>query len=142
MNVIRLFLLSLSCLSVNSMHAPLKWLRKPVACIGFAAFLQCNPGSPLLKQSFAAIDCNSDCFKNCAKAAPGSTDYCKESCQEYCSQDDREDGLSGSVSARKGETGIFGGSIDGTVTKQSDRPPRGIEIIPNDLIKQKKIRSN
>jgi hypothetical protein len=61
---------------------------------------------------------------------------------DYCQQDDREDGLSGSVSSKGGETGLFGGSIDGTVTRQDDQPPKLLEIIPKSMLKKGKIRSN
>jgi len=87
------------------------------------------------KPVVAATDCYKDCFKNCVKVAPGSKEYCIESCTDYCAQPDRTDGLSGSVSAAGGETGIFGGSIDGTVTQGDDRPPQGVNIIPNDMLK-------
>ena len=70
-------------------------------------------------------DCTLDCTQNCLKVAPGSKEYCKMSCVDYCAQTDREDGLSGSISSNKGETGIFGGSIDGTTTAKDDRPPQG-----------------
>ena len=88
-----------------------------------------------LAPALAVTDCNKDCLKNCMKVAPGSKDYCVESCLEYCAQPDRTDGLSGSVSASGGETGIFGGSIDGTVTQGDDRPPQGINVIPKDVLK-------
>ena len=90
----------------------------------------------------AAIDCNSNCYENCALVAPGSTAYCKSSCNEYCAQDDRHDGLSGSVDATDGETGIFGGSIDGTVTRGQDRPPLGINIIPKSMLDMKALMIN
>lgn len=77
-------------------------------------------GLPLI--SLAAVDCQKDCVKNCLIAAPNSGEYCTSSCSEYCDDPDREDGLSGSKSAAKGETGLFGGSIDGTTIK--DLPPK------------------
>ena len=83
----------------------------------------------------AATDCNIDCFKNCVRVAPGSKAYCDESCSDYCAQPDRTDGLSGSKDASGGETGIFGGSIDGTVTAGDDKPPAGVKIIPDAMLK-------
>ena len=83
----------------------------------------------------AIIDCNQDCVKNCILAAPGSIEYCQLSCSEYCNQDDRHDGLSGSIDSKNGETGIFGGSIDGTVTRQDDKPPRLLNIISKETMR-------
>jgi hypothetical protein len=72
----------------------------------------------------AKPDCYSDCNKNCKLIAPKDDIYCQESCTEYCSQEDRQDGLSGSMSAEKGEVGILGGSFGtGTVVKGQDKPP-------------------
>jgi hypothetical protein len=62
----------------------------------------------------------SDCLKNCNVLAPKDPAYCKENCDSYCAQEDREDGLSGSVSSSRGETGILG---FGTVVKGEDKPP-------------------
>ena len=55
--------------------------------------------------SFAAADCMQTCKKNCNRNAPGSSSYCESSCAEYCGQDDRRDGLSGSVSTEGSEFG-------------------------------------
>jgi hypothetical protein len=72
--------------------------------------------------SFAVADCFQDCVKNCKKIAPKDPDYCLNSCQEYCEQEDRTDGLSGSVSAESGEVGLLGGTFgQGTVPKGEDR---------------------
>lgn len=72
----------------------------------------------------AKPDCFADCFKNCKAIAPKDEAYCQESCRGYCEQPDREDGLSGSVSAAQGEVGILGGSFGtGTVVKGQDKPP-------------------
>lgn len=74
--------------------------------------------------AWAAADCVTDCLKNCKKIAPKDPDYCNMNCNEYCSQEDRTDGLSGSVSAANGEVGILGGSFgQGTVPKGEDKPP-------------------
>ena len=83
----------------------------------------------------AVIDCNQDCVKNCIVAAPGSIEYCRSSCNDYCNQDDRHDGLSGSLDAKNGETGLFGGSIDGTVTRQDDKPPVLLNIISKETMR-------
>ena len=93
----------------------------------------------------AIADCKKDCVKNCIRVAPGSKEYCQESCTEYCAQEDRTDGLSGSVSNTGGETGIFGGSpIEGgaSVVRGEDRPPQLLKIIPDGMIKPMKVRSN
>lgn len=93
----------------------------------------------------AIADCKKDCVKNCIRVAPGSKAYCEESCTDYCAQDDRTDGLSGSISNTGGETGIFGGSpIEGgaSVVRGEDRPPQLLKIIPDSMIKPMKVRSN
>jgi hypothetical protein len=72
--------------------------------------------------AFAEPECFKDCFKNCKLIAPKDPDYCLATCKEYCEQDDRSDGLSGSVSATSGEVGILGGTFgQGTVPKGEDR---------------------
>ena len=43
-----------------------------------------------------------------------------DNCKSYCAQEDRRDGLSGSVSSENGETGILG---IGTVVKSEDKLP-------------------
>lgn len=74
--------------------------------------------------ALAAADCVTDCLKNCKKIAPKDEAYCVMTCKDYCSQEDRTDGLSGSVSADSGEVGILGGTWgQGTVPKGEDRPP-------------------
>ena len=94
----------------------------------------------LINPCNAITDCKSDCIKNCLIAAPKSNDYCKASCSDYCDQDDRHDGLSGSIDARNGETGIFGGSIYGTVT--DDRPPILLNLIGKDTMRDLMINGN
>jgi len=54
----------------------------------------------------AASDCMKTCLSNCGRVAPGSGSYCTDSCIEYCAQDDRKDGLSGSVSTDGAEFGF------------------------------------
>lgn len=63
--------------------------------------------------AMAAPDCFKDCMKNCKLIAPKDPDYCLANCKGYCEQDDRSDGLSGSVSASSGEVGILGESASG-----------------------------
>ena len=78
--------------------------------------------------ALAAADCVTDCLKNCKKIAPKDPDYCAMNCRDYCEQDDRTDGLSGSVSAASGEVGILGGAWgQGTVPKDEDKLP-GIKL--------------
>ena len=43
-----------------------------------------------------------------------------QNCKDYCAQEDRTDGLSGSVSSDGGEKGILGLN---TVVKGEDKPP-------------------
>ena len=50
-------------------------------------------------------DCIKDCVSNCNRVAPGSGSYCDGNCRDYCAQDDRRDGLSGSVDNSGGEIG-------------------------------------
>ena len=69
----------------------------------------------------AATDCFSDCIKNCNLIAPKDSAYCKDTCKAYCEQEDRRDGLSGSVSSDRGEVGILGTQ---TVVKGEDKPPK------------------
>ncbi|CAJ1950568.1 unnamed protein product [Cylindrotheca closterium] len=72
----------------------------------------------------AAPDCFKDCMKNCKLIAPKDPDYCLANCKGYCEQEDRNDGLSGSVSSSSGEVGILGGTFgQGTVAKGDDKPP-------------------
>lgn len=73
-----------------------------------------------LNANAAPADCFKDCVKSCKAIAPKDPAYCNESCTEYCAQDDRTDGLSGSVSSTGGETGILGTY---TVIKGEDKPP-------------------
>lgn len=90
--------------------------RAALGLIGAAAPLVTSPLA-----SLAAADCYSDCMKNCKLIAPKDSSYCTENCKAYCEQDDRTDGLSGSVSSEGGETGILGLN---TVVKGEDKPPQ------------------
>jgi hypothetical protein len=69
----------------------------------------------------AAADCMQDCLQNCKLIAPKDLAYCTENCKGYCEQEDRTDGLSGSISSAGGETGILGIN---TVVKGEDKPPQ------------------
>ncbi len=90
-----------------------------ILAVGVATTWVCQPGA-----ASAAADCYTDCMKNCKKIAPNDPEYCVMNCKEYCAQDDRKDGLSGSVSAANGEVGILGGTFgQGTVPKGKDTPP-------------------
>lgn len=72
--------------------------------------------------ALAAPDCFKDCMKNCKLIAPKDPEYCLGNCKSYCEQDDRQDGLSGSVSSSSGEVGILGGTFgQGTVVKGEDK---------------------
>mmetsp|Transcript_7365 Transcript_7365/g.10522 ORF Transcript_7365/g.10522 Transcript_7365/m.10522 type:complete len:157 (+) Transcript_7365:228-698(+) len=84
--------------------------------VGTAAVLFGGTTSPV----YAAADCMKDCLKNCKQVAPKDPAYCLANCKSYCDQDDRNDGLSGSVSSDGGEMGILGIS---TVVKGEDKPP-------------------
>ena len=99
----------------------------------------------------AAKDCMLDCSQNCNLVALGSKDYCEATCVDYCAQDDRRDGLSGSVSAEGGEIGWSSaydfksratGAIS-TVPYGEDRPPAlpdlfGINKVLRDTVQGKK----
>ena len=73
-----------------------------------------------------------DCTENCNRVAPKSTRYCESSCVDYCDQDDRRDGLSGSVSSQGAEIGwasayspsrLIPGAQPKAVPYGEDRPP-------------------
>ncbi|CAN0114266.1 unnamed protein product [Heterosigma akashiwo] len=84
-----------------------------------AVILISNPN-----EARALPDCYTDCNKNCIKQAPGSKDYCEFQCRDYCAQDDRRDGLSGSVSSEGGEVGWRSGFYQqGTIVQGDDNPP-------------------
>ena len=93
------------------------------SAISGAAFLAAQPSVAL-----AAVDCMQDCLKNCGRLAGGSKDYCTSSCVDYCAQDDRRDGLSGSVSSEGAEFG-FASSFKNPFAEQKptvygdDKPP-------------------
>ena len=61
--------------------------------------------APPPRAALAAKDCMLDCLQNCNRVAPGSGSYCDGNCRDYCAQDDRRDGLSGSVDNSGGEIG-------------------------------------
>ena len=83
-------------------------------------FLSTLTSSP--SPALAVADCFQDCVKNCKKVAPKDPEYCVSNCKDYCEQDDRTDGLSGSVSSATGEVGILGGTFgQGTVPNGEDK---------------------
>jgi hypothetical protein len=88
--------------------------------VGAAATVLWGGGGGTISPANAATDCMKDCLKNCKQVAPKDPEYCLENCRGYCDQDDRNDGLSGSVSSDGGEMGILGIS---TVVKGEDKPP-------------------
>lgn len=132
MKFLRALLLIVCVTYTRSRSRSIQWIRQVTS----ATLISIMPFSP----AFAAIDCNNDCYSNCARVAPGSEAYCKTTCIEYCDQPDRQDGLSGSKDASKGETGMFGGSIDGTVTRGNDRPPTLMGLIPDDMMKSLQLK--
>mmetsp|Transcript_17183 Transcript_17183/g.46631 ORF Transcript_17183/g.46631 Transcript_17183/m.46631 type:complete len:168 (-) Transcript_17183:166-669(-) len=75
--------------------------RRTFLCRSAAALVGAQPLAAL-----AASDCLKTCLQNCGRLASGSGSYCKDSCAEYCDQDDRKDGLSGSVSTDGAEFGF------------------------------------
>ena len=83
---------------------------------------------PPVAAASAAVDCLQDCLQNCARLAGGSIGYCKTSCNEYCDQDDRRDGLSGSISSEGAEFG-WASAFKNPLAPQkpvvygTDRPP-------------------
>jgi hypothetical protein len=88
-----------------------------IGTLSFLSTLSSLP-SPVL----AVADCFQDCVKNCRKVAPKDPEYCLTNCKDYCEQDDRTDGLSGSVSSSTGEVGILGGTFgQGTVPTGEDK---------------------
>ena len=96
--------------------------------LGHAAAATFVSTTPLVAN--AAADCMKTCLSNCARNAPGSGDYCKESCNDYCGQDDRKDGLSGSISTEGAEFGFASsfklpGSAEGIkpTIYGDDKPP-------------------
>ena len=109
--------------------------RALLATLVSAAALSASPTA-----AFAAVDCFKDCNSNCNRVAPRSIKYCESSCNDYCLQEDRRDGLSGSVSSEAAEVWWssaydLGAKITGnsdTVVYGADRPPalkipKGIE---------------
>ena len=94
--VVVLLLTTLYSLKLNSLLRRHAGIALTIVSIG--QFNQCEIAN-------AITDCKTDCVKNCVLQAPGSKDYCLVSCSDYCDQDDRHDGLSGSLDAVNGETG-------------------------------------
>ena len=76
------------------------------------------------RSAHALKDCFQDCSQNCDRVAPRSGRYCEQSCGEYCVQDDRRDGLSGSVDSSQGEVGLA--SAYDLVSKITGAPPQSV----------------
>lgn len=93
--------------------------RRSILATAFGAALGVGMSFPE-DAAAAQTDCMSDCLKNCKLIAPKDPGYCLENCKSYCAQEDRTDGLSGSISSDGGEVGILGRS---TVVKGEDKPP-------------------
>lgn len=99
------------------------------ACATAPAIMSSPP--MLAAPAYAAKDCFLDCTSNCNRVAPKSFAYCQRSCEDYCLQDDRRDGLSGSVDSSKAEVGLIsaydiGARVTGTrraVPYGEDQPP-------------------
>ena len=97
----------------------------------FANTLVAASCAALPEAANAEKDCFKDCSSNCNRVAPGSFKYCESSCGEYCLQDDRRDGLSGSIDSSSAEVGWLSGfDIGARVTGKQrlvpygeDRPP-------------------
>ena len=78
--------------------------RRAASGVLFALAAACSlPAHPAI----AAKDCYLDCTQNCTLVAPRSVRYCENSCVDYCGQDDRRDGLSGSISSEGSEVGLL-----------------------------------
>ena len=112
--------------SITAMALPIEggFLNRRSALIGAACLLP----SPAL----AVKDCYLDCEQNCNRVAPRSGRYCEQTCGDYCLQDDRRDGLSGSVSNEGAEAGLLSaydlkskltGQAPSGVVYGEDRPP-------------------
>jgi len=93
-------------------------LKTSLLAMGFNLFITSDSNSGQV--AYAQADCLTDCMRNCKLIAPKDTQYCTDNGNSYCAQEDRTDGLSGSVSSTGGETGILG---QGTVPKGEDKPP-------------------
>jgi hypothetical protein len=105
---------------VSLSTTPLNRRAAIASLIGTTSGIVTTLSSPLLSIA-APTDCYTDCMKNCNIVAPNNKVYCTDNCISYCEQDDRTDGLSGSISSTGGETGILG---LGTVVKGEDKPPQ------------------
>lgn len=108
------------------MHVPVHG-RRALLAAALAAGTAWEPHSAL-----AIKDCFQDCKSNCDRLARGSGSYCETSCGEYCAQDDRQDGLSGSLSNERGERGLLSaydlkatllGTAPAGVPFGEDKPP-------------------
>ena len=78
--------------------------RRAASGVLFALAAACSLPA---QRAIAAKDCYLDCTQNCNRVAPRSVRYCETSCVDYCAQDDRRDGLSGSISSEGSEVGLL-----------------------------------
>ena len=117
--------IALLAVAVSSPTRPPTLPRRAVA-LGALSLAAHRPLS-----AFAVKDCFRDCESNCNRVAPRSGRYCETNCNDYCAQDDRRDGLSGSISSEGAEIGLasaydIGGKVTGVpqgVVYGADRPP-------------------
>ena len=90
--------------AATALSPPTTTARREFLCHTAAAATTFVALQPL--SAAAEVDCLSDCLSNCRRLAAGSQEYCRTSCSDYCAQDDRKDGLSGSVSTEGAEFGF------------------------------------
>ena len=131
--VVTLLLLPASALRPATPRVlPVSASRQHVSRAHVARALAAVLVTPVSTAAFAAKDCFQDCSQNCDRVAPRSGRYCEQTCGDYCAQDDRQDGLSGSVDSSKGEVGLLSaydlvskvtGGPPATVPYGQDRPP-------------------
>lgn len=89
---------------------------------------------PTTARADLKTDCIKDCTSNCNRVAPGNKPYCGLQCDDYCAQDDREDGLSGSVSSEGGEVGLTSYARAGNTVPAGDDVPPKMDILPKAML--------
>ena len=103
---------------------PQAHMRLPTPLVSAIAAATLTAGPFTVPPAIAEPDCYNDCSSNYNRLAPKSGKYCEQTCGEYCAQDDRRDGLSGSVSNEAAELGLASGfDIPAKLTGQQ---PRGV----------------
>ena len=120
-------------------------IERRVVAFAVASWLTSSLLPP--RAALAAKDCYTDCTENCNRVAPRSVKYCENSCIDYCGQDDRRDGLSGSVSSEGAEVGLISAyDLGARATGKQRAVPYGEDqffapgnILPSGL--QEKLRS-